>query len=147
MRAHLPVAVGAAVSILVAVGLLAAAAWTRRDIPTLTLTLAAALAASPIVWMHYFLLLLVPIALTRPRLSLLWFVPLAYYPLGESAWPAGDTKKLAVALVTTVVLIGASLVLSLREGSALRPAAQPRLGPFDRVRLDPAELPEAPQPH
>ena len=36
------------------------------------------LAASPIVWVHYFLLLLVPLALARPRLSLLWVVPFAY---------------------------------------------------------------------
>jgi hypothetical protein len=35
----------------------------------------AALALSPIVWMHYFTLLVVPIALVRPRLSWLWFAP------------------------------------------------------------------------
>ena len=68
-------------------------------------SLAAALAASPIVWVHYFLLLVVPLALTRPRLSALWFLPLAYYPLGESAWPAGDARKLGLALVVTFVLL------------------------------------------
>jgi hypothetical protein len=47
----------------------------------------------------------VPLALTRPRLSPLWFVPLAYYPLGESAWPAGDAGKLGLALVVTFVLL------------------------------------------
>ena len=67
--------------------------------------LAAALAASPIVWMHYFLLLLVPLALARPRLSALWLVPFAYYPLGETAWPAGDASKLALALFASVVLL------------------------------------------
>ena len=60
----------------------------------LTLCLAAALAASPIVWMHYFLLLLVPLALIRPRLSPLWLVPFAYWPLGLAAWPGGDAKPL-----------------------------------------------------
>ena len=60
--------------------------------------------------MHYFLLLLVPLALARPRLSWLWFVPLAYYPLGEAAWPAGDARKLGIALVAGVVLLLAGVV-------------------------------------
>ena len=102
VRAHLPEAVGVVLSLLAAAVLLAAAAWVARDerrafpdrdVAVLTLVLAAALAASPIVWVHYFLLLLVPLALTRPRLSPLWFVPLAYYPLGETAWPAEFVKN------------------------------------------------------
>ena len=118
VRAHLPEGVGLAVSIIVAVALLAAAVWVARDermtlldrdVATLTLALAAALAASPIVWIHYFVLLLVPLALTRPRLSVLWLVPFAYSPLGETAWPTGDARKLALALVATLVLLVATL--------------------------------------
>lgn len=118
VRLHLPEVVGSVVSLVVAAALIAAAVWVardsrrgarERDIATLTLLLAAALAASPIVWIHYFLVLLVPLALTRPQLSWLWFVPLAYYPLGETAWPAGDAGKLAIALITTLVLLGATL--------------------------------------
>jgi hypothetical protein len=119
VRAHLPLLVARIVSVFVGLALLVAAAWlardkarTRRDrdIATLTLCLAAALAISPIVWVHYFLLLLVPLALSRPRFSLLWLVPLAYYPLGESAWPAGDARKLGLALVSTCVLLVAAVV-------------------------------------
>jgi hypothetical protein len=118
VRAHFPTAAGVALSIVVAVALLVAAHWfardaqrakRERDVATLTLALAAALAASPIVWMHYFLLLLVPLALTRPRLSALWFLPFAYFPLGETAWPAGDGRKLALAVVTTLVIFGVTL--------------------------------------
>jgi hypothetical protein len=115
-------------SILVAVALLAAAGWVAReggnDVTVLTLTLATGLAASPIVWVHYFLLLLVPLALTRPRLSALWFVPFAYYPLGESAWPAGDAGKLALALAATLVILTAVVWPALR--AARRPAVRSR---------------------
>jgi hypothetical protein len=52
----------------------------------------------------------VPLALTRPRLSPLWFVPLVFQPLGIATWPAGDARKLAIALVATLVILGAAVV-------------------------------------
>ena len=119
VRAHLPLLAARIISVLVVLALLAAAAWVARDerrtprdrdIATLTLILAAALAASPIVWVHYFLLLLVPLALIRPRLSLLWFVPFAFQPVGEAAWPAGDARNLGLALVATLVIFGAAVL-------------------------------------
>jgi hypothetical protein len=128
VRAHLPETVAVVLSILVAIALLAAAAWIAReqgnDVTILTLALAAGLAASPIVWIHYFLLLLVPLALTRPRLSALWFVPFAYYPLGESAWPAGDAGKLALALAATLAILTAAVWPAFR--AARRPAVRSR---------------------
>jgi hypothetical protein len=136
VRAHLPQAVGIAVALVVAAALLTAAALVVRrnvanaDVVALTLCLAAALAASPIVWVHYFLLLLVPIALTRPRLSWLWFVPFAYEPLGESEWPAGDARKLALALVATCVILGAALLPGVGR------MTRPRLA-LRRFRTDP----------
>ena len=39
----------------------------------------AAFALSPIVWLHYFVLLYIPIAIVRPRLSWLWALPLAFW--------------------------------------------------------------------
>ena len=41
------------------------------------LALGASLALTPIVWLHYFALLLVVVALMRPRFGLVWLVPLA----------------------------------------------------------------------
>jgi hypothetical protein len=128
VRAHLPETVAVVLSILVALALLAAAAWIARerggDATVLTLALAAGLAASPIVWIHYFLLLLVPLALTRPRLSALWFAPFLYYPLGESAWPAGDARKLGLALVATVLILAVAVWPAFR--AARRPAMRSR---------------------
>jgi len=119
VRAHLPLLAARIISLLVALVLLGAAAWVARDerrdardrdVATLTLCLAAALAASPIVWVHYFLLLLVPLVLIRPRLSLLWLVPFAYQPLGPAAWPAGDARKLGLALAATLFILGAAVL-------------------------------------
>jgi hypothetical protein len=52
----------------------------------------------------------VPLALLRPRLSLLWFVPFAFQPLGEAAWPAGNARDLGLALAATLVIVGAAVV-------------------------------------
>jgi alpha-1,2-mannosyltransferase len=43
------------------------------------LAIAAAFIFSPIIWMHYLAILVVPIALTRRTLTPLWFVPLAMW--------------------------------------------------------------------
>ena len=44
---------------------------------SLALTIGAALALSPIVWLHFFALLVVPLAIVRPRFGLLWLLPIA----------------------------------------------------------------------
>jgi hypothetical protein len=135
VRAHLPLLAARIIAVLVTLVLLAAAAWVARDaryaprdrdVATLTITLAAALAASPIVWVHYFLLLLVPLTLIRPRLSLLWFVPFAFQPLGEAAWPAGDARKLGLALVATLIILCAAVI---------RPEWRPSLSRNPPLRL------------
>jgi hypothetical protein len=46
------------------------------DRETFALAVGATLALSPIIWLHYFVLLFIPIALAAPRLSLLWAIPL-----------------------------------------------------------------------
>jgi hypothetical protein len=125
VRAHLPLVAARVISVLVTLALIAAAAWVARekrinlrdrDVAVLTLVLAAALAASPIVWVHYFLLLLVPLALARPRLSPLWLVPFGYQWLGESSWPAGNARPLAFALATTLIILVGALRAVLASG-------------------------------
>jgi Glycosyltransferase family 87 len=51
----------------------------RSDATTFALAIVAALIATPILWMHYLILLLAPIAVTRPRLSPLWLLPLVLF--------------------------------------------------------------------
>jgi hypothetical protein len=55
---------------------------SRADRWTFTLAVGAALALSPIVWLHYLMLLLVPIAVASPRLGPLWLLPLAFWVVG-----------------------------------------------------------------
>ncbi len=50
--------------------------WRRRS---LGLAIGAALVLSPIVWRHFFALLLVPLALRRPHVGLAWAIPLGFW--------------------------------------------------------------------
>jgi alpha-1,2-mannosyltransferase len=82
----------------------------EQDRRSLTLALAAGFVLTPILWLHYLVLLVVPIGLARPRLSALWFAPLAL-TLFEAldwyrGWPRGDGWALAsVAVVVALVFI------------------------------------------
>src|SRR5260221_13370456 len=79
--------VGRAFLACVAVGLIAGvfvAARTRDgDRRAFTIAVVGSLFASPIVWVHNLILLLVPIALVSPTLSPLWFLPLATWVLNN----------------------------------------------------------------
>jgi len=86
----------------------------QRDAHALVLTVAGALVMTPILWLHYLVLLLVPISLARPRLSPLWFVPLGLTVFEAldwyRGWPYGDAKALlSVAVVVTIVFAAALL--------------------------------------
>ncbi len=61
-----------------------------------------ALLLSPLVWMHYYALLVVPIALVRPRLSWLWVIPVfAFWPPGNN--PGQSSVTLAIVAILTGV--------------------------------------------
>jgi hypothetical protein len=87
----------------------------------------AALVVTPLVWLHYLLLLYVPIAIYRPRLSGLWFVPLILWAT-PTTHSHGTSWRIALALavvgVVAVRTLGApgQRVLS-RAAVAPRPAA------------------------
>ena len=72
--------------------------------------IAASLALTPIVWLHYFALLLVAVALARPRLGLLWFVPFGMFltPGSGQPTPFQTSWTLLVALATFALAIHAS---------------------------------------
>lgn len=83
------------IALIVGIALVVACvAFARRgeDFRSFTFALAASLAFTPIVWLHYLVLLLVPLAIARPRFSAIWLLPLMLWltPLngnGESIQP------------------------------------------------------------
>ena len=87
------------------------------------LALVAALALTPIVWLHYFALLLVVVALMRPKLGVVWFVPLALVLTPGSGHPTPFETSWTLAVAA--VVIGLALRQPAREG-ALRAAASGR---------------------
>lgn len=84
----------------------------ERDRRSLILAVAAALVMTPILWLHYLVLLLVPIALARPRLSALWFAPLAltFFEAADwyRGWPYGDGKALVSVTACVALVLAAS---------------------------------------
>ena len=71
------------------------------------LAVAASLALSPVVWLHYFVLLLIPIGLARPRFTPLWLAPLALWVCPTKSH--GDLALIAVALAVSTVVVLISL--------------------------------------
>jgi alpha-1,2-mannosyltransferase len=110
----LVVLAGIALLLLAARAALAPTAEQREnDRRSLILTLAAALVLTPILWLHYLVLLLLPIGLARPRLSPLWLAPVVF-ALFEwldwyRGWPRGDGKALASVALLVVFTFTASL--------------------------------------
>ena len=88
------------------------------------LALAASIALTPIVWLHYFALLLVVVALARPQLGFVWFVPLAMVITPGSGHPSPFETALTLALAA--LTIGLALRASLREQRAPDPSAPVR---------------------
>ncbi len=64
---------------------------------------------TPILWPHYLVLLFVPLALARPRLSPIWIAPMAIW-LDATAWSDGNRARIAVLLAIT----GATLFAAAR---------------------------------
>jgi alpha-1,2-mannosyltransferase len=102
---------GYAIAVALAAG---AAAWCvvagrrGRDAQALTLAISISLLVTPLVWLHYFALFLVPVAIIAPRLTPLWVVPLAYWLCVAGARNPEIGQRL-VAIATTGVMLSALL--------------------------------------
>ena len=93
------------------------------------LALTAAIACSPIVWLHYFALLLVVVAVAQPRIGLLWFMGFPMHVFVTTSVYNGSTFQttalLATAAFTVALALGPSSMrprgLRVRSPAAARP--------------------------
>ena len=97
-----------------AIGLpaLAGVVWLGRmgrDQESFSLALTVSILLTPIVWLHYFTLLLVPLALSRPRFSWPWLLPLLYW-VPATQENEGDLWRLVFCLTLSAGVVGMSLV-------------------------------------
>jgi hypothetical protein len=103
-----------AAAVCVAAGVACAVAGRRgEEVRALALCVALTLFATPVQWMHYLVLVLVPLALARPRMGRLWWLPVALLA-GSSSSPVA--WQIAFGLGTAGLVLG----LIVR-----RPAAEP----------------------
>jgi hypothetical protein len=96
-----------------------------------TIAIAGALVATPLLWLHYFAFLLIPIALYRPRLSGLWFVPLALW-LTPASHANGSSWKIGLALGVLAVVLARTVAE--RQTRWLYRAARFRLPTVSRIQ-------------
>ncbi len=117
VEAGLPEAVAEALPWLIGLALLGCvvvvAGRNDGDQPAFSVAIVASIALTPIVWQHYFALLVLPLALARPRLSAAWALLMAFWLVpaqenGGDLWPI-------VAVVILAAMVGAVTVSELRR--------------------------------
>ena len=110
-----------AVAVAIGFGLLAFC-WREgragNDERSLALAIAGALALSPIVWLHYFVLLLVPIALARRTFGAIWLIPALFW-ITPFEGHFGEHWRIAAGIGV------AALVFVAREQGHARPVRTP----------------------
>ncbi len=77
----------------------------------------AALALSPIVWLHFLVLLAVPLAIARPRFSPLWLLPIVLWVCPRSG--NGDGLETFLPVAVTAIVLGLLLVRPRRDHEAV----------------------------
>jgi hypothetical protein len=115
-----PDAAARGVTIALGLGILTLA-WRRRS---LGLAIAAALCLSPIVWRHFFVLLLVPLALSRPRFDVVWLVPIGLW-VGDGTFNGAPWQTACVLGLVALTFALCELRPSPRASRVLSPGPGP----------------------
>lgn len=89
--------------------------WQRRSF---ALAIAACLVLSPIVWLDYYALAAIPLAVARPTLSAAWFVPIVTWGLPSSGIAAGELSGVGRVLVVFAVILFVAARFEPREAVA-----------------------------
>ncbi len=108
--------------------------WRRAS---LGLAVAAALVLSPIVWLDYYAVAAIPLAVVRPRLSAVWFAPLVTWGLlnaGIGAATVWGGLRVLGAFAPVILVTVREERRAEAGGEDDRPA---RVGPAPATRVDP----------
>jgi hypothetical protein len=128
-----PEALGRVVNVCIGAVLLVAC-WRRASFG---FAVASALVLSPIVWLDYYAVAAIPLAVVRPRLSAVWLVPIATWGLLSAGIGAGNGWGSASVLIVFGVVF-ATIVRAERQaetaGADYRPAT---VGVPPAARIDP----------
>jgi hypothetical protein len=103
-----------------------------RDRDALTLSLVVALLATPLVWLHYFALFLVPAAVARPTMSAVWKIPLIYW-LCVAGARRPETWQVFLAFGAMALLVATLLSADKPSGPAVAPRSTRGRGPLQRT--------------
>lgn len=112
-EAGLPRALADVLPWVAGIALLAGAVEVSRrpdgDRRAFSLAVVAALALTPIVWLHYFAMLVVPIAIARPRFAWVWLIMWGFWliPTQENQ---GDLWRILVATALSAGVVASSCV-------------------------------------
>ena len=104
---------GQVLTILVGAPFLVASVYygrAREDERSFIAATAATLLITPVAWLHYFVLLAVPLAIARPRFTPLWLLPIVLW-----ACPRDGNGDGVQPLIPTLVVIAVTVQLLLRE--------------------------------
>jgi alpha-1,2-mannosyltransferase len=105
-------AVGQALALVVGACLLAVSAYfgwrTGDDVRSFAAAIGATLAFTPVLWLHFFVLLAVPLAIARPRFSAIWLLPIVLWvcPRADN----GDGLQTLLPAVVSSVILAAVLM-------------------------------------
>jgi hypothetical protein len=93
---------------------LVVATWKTRSF---ALAVAAVLALSPIVWLDYFALLAIPLAVVRPTFSLIWLAPLATWGLLSAGTETGNGWGIVRVLIVFALVVAVTFRAERRQPS------------------------------
>jgi hypothetical protein len=99
-------------------------AFARRgdEARSFTCAVAATLAVSPIVWLHYLVVLLVPTAILRPRFSAIWLLPVLLWISPKPGYAEGVATFVPAVAAVILVSILLARPATLRADAAISSA-------------------------
>jgi len=98
-------------------GIAGIAAARERDVTSFTLALVVALVTTPVVWGHYFALLLIPTAILAPAFSWLWLLPLLSLAQLNLGLTTEDFRSRALACTVALLATAAVLLQAARRSA------------------------------